>query len=126
MLDAYYHITFYHIILTGRARCSHFMSICYLATATMKHAKFMGVPCPNGCVNISGPKRLPVNGKINPFEFVSLLRDYKIGNDAPDEWVHSTYHNLFKFNRHFQYIFSARGCICIDVPYAKHCPFVEA
>ncbi|KAH8285738.1 hypothetical protein KR018_001808 [Drosophila ironensis] len=88
-----------------RARCSHFLSICYLATATFKHKKFIGVPCPNGCVELTGPHRLPVSGKINPFEFASLLREYHIGNDAPDD---------------------ARGCICIDVPYAKHCPFVTA
>ncbi|XP_002021657.2 lipase member H-A [Drosophila persimilis] len=87
-----------------RYRCSHFLSICYLASATYKHKKFVGVPCPNGCQNISGPKRLPVSGKMNPFEFVSLLREYHIGNDAPDD---------------------ARGCICIDVPYAKHCPFTD-
>ncbi|KAH8391698.1 hypothetical protein KR200_009235 [Drosophila serrata] len=93
------------ISIVGRYRCSHFLSICYLATATFKHKKFMGVPCPNGCVNLTGPKRLPVSGKINPFEFASLLREYHIGNDAPDD---------------------ARGCICIDVPYAKHCPFVNA
>ncbi|KAH8328612.1 hypothetical protein KR067_011552 [Drosophila pandora] len=88
-----------------RSRCSHFLSICYLATATFKNKKFMGVPCPNGCVNLTGPKRLPVSGNINPFEFASLLREYHIGNDAPDD---------------------ARGCICIDVPYAKHCPFTDA
>lgn len=77
--------SFIWVYPTGRYRCSHFLSICYLATATMKHTKFMGVPCPNGCVNLSGPKRLPVNGKVNPFEFISLLREYYIGNDAPDK-----------------------------------------
>ncbi|XP_012156886.1 pancreatic lipase-related protein 2 isoform X2 [Ceratitis capitata] len=84
-----------------RSRCSHFLSICYLASAMFKHKKFLGVSCPNGCVELSGPKRLPVSTK-NPFGAVSQIRDYHIGNDAPDD---------------------ARGCYCIDMPYVKHCPF---
>ncbi|XP_013100403.1 lipase member H-A [Stomoxys calcitrans] len=86
-----------------RSRCSHFLSICYLASAMFKHRRYLGVPCPNGCVNISGPQRLPVSSK-NPFEAVAQLREYYIGNDASDY---------------------ARGCVCLDVPFARHCPFSE-
>ncbi|XP_067625906.1 phospholipase A1 isoform X3 [Eurosta solidaginis] len=84
-----------------RSRCSHFLSICYLASAMFKHKKFLGVSCPNGCVELSGPKRLPVSTK-NPFGIATQIKEYHIGNDASDD---------------------ARGCYCIDVPYVKHCPF---
>ncbi|XP_055857762.1 lipase member H-A [Episyrphus balteatus] len=87
-----------------RSRCSHFMSICFLANAMFKHKKFIGIPCPNGCVKVSGPGRLPVTTR-DPFKIESLLQEYKMGNDAPD---------------------NARGCFCLDVPYAKHCPFTQA
>ncbi|XP_065356040.1 lipase member H-A [Calliphora vicina] len=86
-----------------RARCSHFLSICYLASATFKHKKYLGVPCPDGCVDITGPKRLPITKK-NPFELVAQIKEYYMGNDAPD---------------------NARGCYCLDVPYVKHCPFTD-
>lgn len=55
-----------------------------MANAIFKQKKFLGVPCPAGCLNISGPKRLPVTGN-NPFEVVSLIREYQMGNDAPDK-----------------------------------------
>ncbi|XP_037958910.1 lipase member H-A [Teleopsis dalmanni] len=86
-----------------RYRCSHFLSICYLANATFKHKKFLGIPCPNGCIDITGPKRLPVSGS-NPFELVKQIREFHIGHDAPDH---------------------AEGCYCLDVPFVKHCPFSE-
>ena len=67
-----------HIFLKGRARCSHFLAICYLANAVFKHKKYLGVPCPMGCLHISGPQRLPVSGN-DPFKSVSLIREYYIG-----------------------------------------------
>lgn len=73
-----------HNIILGRARCSHFLSICYLASATFKHKKYLGVPCPDGCVDITGPKRLPITKK-NPFELVAQIKEYYMGNDAPDK-----------------------------------------
>ncbi|KAL9927203.1 phospholipase A1 isoform 2-T2 [Glossina fuscipes fuscipes] len=86
-----------------RSRCSHFLSICYLASAVFKHKKYLGVPCPEGCVDISGPQRLPLSRR-NPLALIAQLKEFYIGNDAPDD---------------------AMGCYCIDVPFAKHCPFSE-
>ncbi|XP_039957800.1 lipase member H-A-like [Bactrocera tryoni] len=82
-----------------RSRCSHFLSICFLASAMFKHKKFVGVSCPNGCKE--GSQHIPVSAK-NPFGVVTQTKEYNIGNDAPDD---------------------ARGCYCIDMPFVKHCPF---
>ncbi|XP_069962460.1 lipase member H-A isoform X2 [Bactrocera oleae] len=82
-----------------RSRCSHFLSICFLASAMFKHKKFVGVSCPNGCRESS--KLLPFSGK-NSFGVITQTQEYNIGNDAPDD---------------------ARGCYCIDMPFVKHCPF---
>uniref|UniRef100_A0A1I8MSU9 Lipase domain-containing protein n=1 Tax=Musca domestica TaxID=7370 RepID=A0A1I8MSU9_MUSDO len=86
-----------------RSRCSHFLSICYLASAVFKHRRYLGVPCPTGCVDVTGPKRRPVSS-ANPFNAISQIGEYYMGNDAPD---------------------NAKGCVCIDVPFARHCPFSE-
>ncbi|XP_018797872.1 PREDICTED: lipase member H-A isoform X2 [Bactrocera latifrons] len=82
-----------------RSRCSHFLSICFLASAMFKHKKFVGISCPNGCKE--GSQHNPVSAK-NPFGIVTKTEEYNIGNDAPDD---------------------ARGCYCIDMPFVKHCPF---
>lgn len=71
---------FYYI--PGRSRCSHFLSICYLASAVFKHRRYLGVPCPTGCVDVTGPKRLPVSS-ANPFNAISQIGEYYMGNDAP-------------------------------------------
>ncbi|XP_039952405.1 uncharacterized protein LOC120769460 [Bactrocera tryoni] len=66
----------------GRSRCSHFLSICFLASAMFKHKKFVGVSCPNGCKE--GSQHIPVSAK-NPFGVVTQTKEYNIGNDAPDD-----------------------------------------
>ncbi|KAL5280436.1 hypothetical protein ACFFRR_004426 [Megaselia abdita] len=83
-----------------RSRCSHFLSICYLASAMFKSKEFIGVPCEQ-CVEISGPGRLPVFYN-DPYKTIQLTKKFRIGNDAP---------------------IGSSGTYCIDVPFAKHCPF---
>ncbi|CAD7079412.1 unnamed protein product [Hermetia illucens] len=90
-----------------RSRCSHFLSVCYLANAIFKHKKFLGIPCPGGCVGLDGPNKLPVqvmHRKYSPNKYKGFLKEYKMGNDASD--------NL-------------RGIYCLEVDYAKHCPFTD-
>lgn len=70
-----------------RARCSHFLSVCFLANSMLKHKKWIGVPCPNGCVmNNRFPYFLSKYDSIDE-NGNSLMptRDYKIGQDTPDE-----------------------------------------
>ena len=51
-----------------------------------KNKKFWGVPCPDGCVAVSGPNRLPITTKHhNPFGIITKLKEFHIGTDAPDE-----------------------------------------
>ncbi|XP_055376460.1 phospholipase A1 [Condylostylus longicornis] len=85
-----------------RSRCSHFLSICYLANSLFKHKSFVGVPCPDGCKAITGPHKLPLSNYINPFDVPYTLKNFKIGTDAPDD---------------------ATGIYCIDTGFVKHCPF---
>lgn len=57
-------------------RCSHFLSVCYLANAILKHKEFLGVPCPQGCVDY----------KKHRFPYISnsvLMRSMHIGQDTP-------------------------------------------
>jgi hypothetical protein len=59
--------------LIGRARCSHFLSICYVANAMFKNKRLIGAPCPNGCSRNPG---LLASFKPNYYHF---------GQDTPDE-----------------------------------------
>lgn len=70
-----------------RSRCSHFLSICFLANAMLKSKEFIGVPCEQ-CVEISGPGRLPVFYN-DPYKTIQLTKKFRIGNDAPLGWVSS-------------------------------------
>lgn len=90
-----------------------------------KHKKYLGVPCPDGCVDIPGPKRLPITNK-NPFELVSQIKEYYIGNDAADKYVRILILIGLRNNCLFIYYhFSGKGCYCIDIPFAKHCPYSD-
>ncbi|KAG4068122.1 hypothetical protein HA402_001547 [Bradysia odoriphaga] len=67
-----------HII--RRSRCSHFLSVCYLANAIFKHKIFPAVPCPRGCTKSN---RLPVT-QITPYGS-KLVQMMHIGQDVPEE-----------------------------------------
>ncbi|CAO1383441.1 unnamed protein product [Diamesa hyperborea] len=84
-----------------RARCSHFLSVCYLANSIYHHKKALGVPCPNGCtMNNRLPFHSPKDNDIDVFH--NKLKYFQIGQDTPD---------------------NARGAYCIRVEHAEHCPF---
>ena len=77
-----FHKTFHHLF-SERSRCSHFLSVCYLANAIHHNKKSLGVPCPRGCV---------MNNKF-PFIYNKLrdidalpekLNYFKLGHDPPD------------------------------------------
>lgn len=78
---------FCHGLPLRRARCSHFLSVCFLANSMFKHKKWVGVPCPKGCVSNN---RFPFF--LSKFYGVDAngvhqipSREYKIGQDTPDE-----------------------------------------
>ncbi|XP_055710718.1 phospholipase A1 VesT1.02-like [Phlebotomus papatasi] len=83
-----------------RSRCSHFLSVCYLANLIFHHKKVIGVPCPHGCVYLKR-NHLPLYTN-NPHKIRNLVQYMHIGQDTPD---HVT------------------GTYCVQVDYAKHCPF---
>lgn len=85
---------------SDRNRCSHFLSVCYLANAIFKHKLFPFQPCPKGCV----AKNPPLLGKSSYKSryYSSLTRLMHIGQDVPEETT---------------------GTYCVEVDYAKHCPF---
>lgn len=64
----------------GRSRCSHFLSVCYLANAIFKHKLFPAVPCQRGCIKSN---RLPVT-QITPYGS-KLVQMMHIGQDVPEE-----------------------------------------
>lgn len=68
---------------TGKARCSHFLSVCYLANVILHHKKVVGVPCPEGCLFLK-KNRLPIYSK-DIFAYPRYLRSMPFGNDAPEE-----------------------------------------
>ncbi|GAB0095881.1 pancreatic lipase-related protein 2 [Sergentomyia squamirostris] len=81
-------------------RCSHFLSVCYLANILFHHKKVIGVPCPHGCVYVK-KGRLPLYS-TSLYNIRNILQYMHIGQDTPD---HVT------------------GTYCVQVDYAKHCPF---
>ena len=69
---------------SGRARCSHFLSVCYLANSIYHHKKALGVPCPNGCtMNNRLPFHSPRENQIDVFQ--NKLKYFQIGQDTPDK-----------------------------------------
>lgn len=71
------------IVYTGIARCSHFLSVCYLANAIFKHKLFPFVPCPKGCVKNGLLAALLLKKKKPPP--TSMVRMMHIGQDVPKE-----------------------------------------
>ncbi|XP_053696306.1 phospholipase A1 member A-like [Sabethes cyaneus] len=82
-----------------QARCSHFLSVCYLANAIFTNMPTMAFRCPNGCVRNNRipfvPVRYTKKGRIK-------IRFLHIGQDTPDE---------------------LSGGYCIHMPQAMNCPF---
>lgn len=72
--------SFLIIISTDRNRCSHFLSVCYLANAIFKHKLFPYVPCRSGCVS----NNLPIFG-YKKLRSSSLIKYMHIGQDVPEE-----------------------------------------
>lgn len=72
------------ILLVDRNRCSHFLSVCYLANAIFKHKLFPYRPCPHGCI----ANNAPLFGKSRysyKNSYSSLVRLMHIGQDVPEE-----------------------------------------
>lgn len=67
----------------GKARCSHFLSVCYLANVVYHHKRVVGVPCPEGCLSLK-KNRLPIYSR-DIWAFPRYLRSMPFGNDAPEE-----------------------------------------
>jgi hypothetical protein len=66
-----------------RGRCSHFLSVCYLANAIFHHKKSLGVPCPRGCVTNN---QFPFVFKPNEIDSLpGKLKYFKMGQDTPDK-----------------------------------------
>ncbi|XP_021702750.1 pancreatic lipase-related protein 2 isoform X2 [Aedes aegypti] len=82
-----------------RARCSHFLSVCYLANAVLSGTSTVAFPCPTGCVRNN---RIP----FAPLRYSSRIRGrmkyYHIGQDTPDE---------------------ATGGYCVHMDQAMNCPY---
>lgn len=93
---------FCHGHLIRRARCSHFLSVCYLANALFKHKQFLAVPCPYGCLKIKSPNRLPLYADPETNLITPELKYMHIGQDTSED---------------------IKGTYCIQVDFAKHCPF---
>lgn len=91
----------FNLLFTERSRCSHFLSVCYLANAIMHSKKSLAVPCPRGCV---------MNNKF-PFIYSHTteldllpgkLKYFKLGQDPryafwrsntfDDEWLLTRFH----------------------------------
>lgn len=78
-----------HFPSKDRNRCSHFLSVCYLANAIFKHKLFPFRPCPEGCVSNNLPI-LPIFGRSTysyrpNYSSSSLARLMHIGQDVPEE-----------------------------------------
>jgi len=84
----------------NRNRCSHFLSVCYLANAIFKHKLFPFVPCRSGCIS----NNAPIFGYKALFRrpSSSLVSYMHIGQDVPEETT---------------------GAYCVQVDFAKNCPF---
>ncbi|KXJ72857.1 hypothetical protein RP20_CCG017101 [Aedes albopictus] len=84
---------------TERARCSHFLSVCYLANAVLSGEPTVAFPCPTGCVRNN---RIP----FAPLRYSSRIRGrmkyYHIGEDTPEE---------------------ATGGYCVHMDQAMNCPY---
>ncbi|CAG9802401.1 unnamed protein product [Chironomus riparius] len=79
-----------------RARCSHFLAVCYLANAILHNKKSLSVPCPRGCVMNN---RFPyVNYTPNDIEM--RLKYFRLGQDT-----------------------NVQGTYCVRVEHANNCPF---
>lgn len=76
------------IIIPEKARCSHFLSVCYLANSILHNKKALGVPCPRGCVMSN---QFPyifnaiANNEIDTMS--GKLKYFKLGQDTPDRCV---------------------------------------
>lgn len=70
-----------------KARCSHFLSVCYLANAIFKHKLFPFTPCPKGCVKspvLPFLKGLHGYGG-DDYGAGSMMSMMHIGQDVPKE-----------------------------------------
>lgn len=72
---------------SDRNRCSHFLSVCYLANAIFKHKLFPYKSCPNGCVKNNSPLFGFSKYSFKAYEYSSLVKLMHIGQDVPEEWV---------------------------------------
>ncbi|XP_031636935.1 phospholipase A1-like [Contarinia nasturtii] len=88
----------------NRNRCSHFLSVCYLANAIFKHKLFPYKACPKGCVKNNSPLFGLTRYTFKPMQYSSLIKLMHIGQDVPEETT---------------------GSYCVQVDFAKHCPFNE-
>lgn len=80
----------FYSCVADRNRCSHFLSVCYLANAIFKHKLFPYVPCRSGCV----PNNSPIY-RYGAIQLQSTLVKYMhIGQDVPDEWVYRNWEYL--------------------------------
>lgn len=71
--------------LTDRNRCSHFLSVCYLANAIFKHKLFPYKACPRGCVQSNAPLFGLAKYTFKPYQYSSLIKLMHIGQDVPEE-----------------------------------------
>lgn len=67
-----------------RARCSHFLSVCYLANAVLSGEPTIAFQCPTGCVRNN---RIPFAPLRYSNRIRGRMKHYHIGQDTPDEWV---------------------------------------
>lgn len=72
-------------LLIDRNRCSHFLSVCYLANAIFKHKLFPYKSCPRGCIRSNAPLFGLTKYSFKPIEYSSLVKLMHIGQDVPEE-----------------------------------------
>ncbi|XP_055638676.1 pancreatic lipase-related protein 2 isoform X2 [Toxorhynchites rutilus septentrionalis] len=65
-----------------QARCSHFLSVCFLGNAILSRKRMMAFRCPSGCVKSNRPPYLPVrySGRIR-----GRMKYFHIGQDTPED-----------------------------------------
>ena len=71
-----------------KARCSHFLSVCYLANAIFKRKQSMAIRCPQGCVKRNRwPFIFPLfQSSINGISMrTSEMTSFVIGEDLPEK-----------------------------------------
>lgn len=70
---------------TDRNRCSHFLSVCYLANAIFKHKLFPYKPCNQGCIESNTPLFGLKKYSFRPQQYSSFIKLMHIGQDVPEE-----------------------------------------